>query len=123
MATHRTARIAEEIKRELFQMIRDELKDHRIQGLISITSVEVTSDLHFAKVFVSKLGDAEEIKNTLAGLEKAGGYLRSELAKRLQLRFTPELIFKADTSLEYGAKINKLLSGIIHEPESGEKDV
>jgi len=122
MTNHRTARVAEEIKRELSQMIREELKDQRVKGLISITSVEVSNDFHFAKIFVSKLGETAEIKETIAVLEKAGGYLRSELAKRLQLRFTPELIFKADTSIEYGAKINKILSGIIPTTEeSGEK--
>lgn len=118
MAKHRTARIAEEIKRELSQMIREEVKDQRIQGLISITSVEVTNDLRYAKVYVSKLGDGEEINTMLSGLEKASGYLRSELAKRLQLRLTPELLFKADTSLEYGAKIEKILSGIIPANET-----
>lgn len=123
MASHRTARIAEEIKRELSQMIREELKDHRVQGLISITNVEVTNDLRYAKVYISKLGDAEETKKTMEGLEKAAGYLRSELAKRLQLRLTPELIFKADTSLEYGAKINKILAGIMPPAESGDKNV
>lgn len=122
MSTHRTARIAEEIKKELSQMIREEIKDHRVQGLISITSVEVTNDLRFAKVYVSKLGDVSEINDVLIGLEKASGYLRSELAKRLQLRMTPELIFKADTSLEYGAKINQILSGIIPNSEAGEND-
>lgn len=122
MAKHRTARIAEEIKRELSQMIRDDVKDQRVQGLISITSVEVTNDLRYAKVYVSKLGDSEELNTMLSGLEKASGYLRSELAKRLQLRLTPELIFKLDTSLEYGAKIDKLLSGIIPASEAGKDD-
>lgn len=123
MANHRTARIAEEIKRELSQMIREELKDQRVKGLISITSVEVTNDLHFAKVYVSKLGEVAEIQETIVVLERAGGFLRSELAKRLKLRFTPELIFKADVSLEYGAKINKMLIDIIPPAEKGETDV
>jgi len=122
MSHHRTARISEEIKRELSQMIREELKDPRVKGLISITQVETTNDLRYAKVYVSILSDPEESKLSLRGLEKAGGYLRSELAKRLQLRYTPELLFKMDSSLEYGSKINRILSGINPSAASGGKE-
>ena len=112
MTNHRTARISEEIKRELSQMIREEVKDPRVKGLISVTDVETTNDIRYAKVFVSILSDSETSKLTLQVLEKAAGYLRSELAKRLQLRYTPELLFKFDSSLEYGSKINQILSEI-----------
>lgn len=115
MSSHRTARIAEEIKRELAQMIREELKDPRIKGLISITNVDVTNDLRYAKVFVSSLSGSKENEDIIKGLEKAGGYMRSEIAKRLQLRFTPELLFKQDSSIEYGTKINRILSDIRQE--------
>lgn len=115
MSSHRTARIAEEIKRELAQMIREELKDPRIKGLISITNVDVTNDLRYAKIYVSSLAGSKENMEILKGLEKAGGYMRSELAKRLRLRFTPELIFKEDSSIEYGNKINRILSDIRQE--------
>ena len=113
MSAHRMVRVAEEIKRELSQMIREELKDPRVKGLISITHVDVTNDFKIAKIYVSQLTkDPEQAKATLLGLEKAGGYLRSELAGRLRLRFTPELVFKMDQSIEYGAKINTILSSL-----------
>lgn len=120
MSSHRSARVAEEIKRELSQMIREELKDPRVKGLISVTHVDVTNDLRYAKVFISSLGDTQENRELLKCLDKAGGYLRSELAKRLQLRFTPELIFRQDSSIEYGSKISRLLSEI-QNTEEGEK--
>lgn len=112
MPNHRSNRVGEEIKKELSLMIRDEMKDPRIKGLISITHVEVTNDLRYAKVYISIMATPEEKTLTLQTLEKAAGYLRSELAKRLQIRFTPELLFKFDDSIEYGAKINEILSGI-----------
>ncbi|MBZ4654477.1 MAG: rbfA [Peptococcaceae bacterium] len=112
MAKHRISRIAEEIKREVAQMIRDEIKDPRITGLISVTQVEVTNDLSIAKIYISLLGDEEKRKSCLQGLEKACGYIRTELAKRLKLRYTPELVFKMDESIEYGAKISKILAEV-----------
>lgn len=111
MPNYRIARISEEIKRELAQMIRDEIKDPRVKGLISITRAEVTNDLRYAKVFVSILADEAERPDSLQGLAKASGYMRSELARRLQLRYTPELIFKLDDSIAYGSKINEIISG------------
>jgi len=122
MPNHRTARISEEIKRELSQMIREEVKDPRVKGLISVTHVEATNDMRYAKVFVSILSDAETSKLTMQVLEKAAGYLRSELAKRLQLRYTPELLFKSDSSLAYGSKINQILSEIKDVSTDSTKD-
>lgn len=112
MANLRNSRVGEEIKRELSRMILEEMKDPRVKGLISITHVEVTNDLRYARVYVSIMAAPEEQKTTLHVLEKAGGYFRSELAKVLATRITPELIFKQDVSLEYGAKINNILAGI-----------
>lgn len=111
MPNHRLNKIGEEIKRELSVMIKDELKDPRVKGLISVTHVDVTNDLRYAKVYVSIMADAEERTTTLQAIEKAGGYLRSELAKRIKLRYTPELLFKLDDSIEYGAKINEIIAG------------
>lgn len=111
MSSHRIARISEEIKRELSHMIQEELKDPRVKGLISVTHVDVTNDLRYAKVYISVLSAQEEQQNTFQGLEKAGGFLRSELAKRLQLRYTPELLFKLDDSIAYGSRINEIISG------------
>jgi ribosome-binding factor A len=111
MSRHRMIRIGEEIKRELSQMIRDEIKDPRVKGLISITGVDVTNDLRYAKVYVSLFGqDEESTKKTMEGLENSKSYLRCELAQRLQLRYTPELIIKEDASIAYGARINQIIS-------------
>lgn len=119
MSNHRNSRVGEEIKKEISLMIREEMKDPRIKGLISITHVEVTNDLRYAKVYISIMATLEERTVTLQTLKKAGGYLRSELAKRLQLRYTPEILFKFDDSIEYGAKINEILSGF--NKKEGEK--
>ncbi|MDK2823061.1 MAG: ribosome-binding factor [Clostridia bacterium] len=112
MGKMRSNRIAEEIKRELAQIIRTELKDPRIKGLISITSVEVTGDLRYAEVFISHYGNKEEQVEVINALKKAAGFMRSELGKRIRLRFTPELLFKFDESMEHGAKISAILSQI-----------
>lgn len=108
----RPNRIAEEIKKELVMLIRDEVKDPRVDGLVSITDVEVTNDLSFAKVYISKYGSAEARQEALEGLEGAAKFLRGELSRRLKLRTVPELIFKLDDSLEYGAKIETILNEI-----------
>ena len=112
MSNLRNSRIGEEIKRELSRMIREEMKDPRVRGLISITHVDVTNDLRYAKVFVSIMANPEEQATNMQVLEKARGYFRSELAKILTTRITPELIFKQDVSLEYGAKIEQIIEGI-----------
>ena len=104
----RLGRIDEEYKKELSQIIGYELKNPSVTGMISVTKVKVTNDLKFAKVYVSVL-NSKNIKDTLAGLKKSSGYIRSELAKRVNLRNTPELIFELDDSIEYGAKIDSIL--------------
>ena len=112
----RLGRIDEEYKKELSQIIGYELKNPNVTGLISVTKVKVTNDLKFAKVYVSIL-NSKNIKNTLAGLKKSSGYIRSELAKRVNLRNTPELIFELDDSIEYGAKIDSILKEIMPKKE------
>ncbi|MBR6755632.1 MAG: 30S ribosome-binding factor RbfA [Peptococcaceae bacterium] len=114
----RPNRIAEEIKKELVQLIRSAVKDPRVDGLISITDVEVTRDLSYATVYISKYGTAYARQEALKGLEASRGFLRSELSKRLKLRTVPELIFKLDDSLEYGAKIE----GLLQEINSGNRE-
>lgn len=116
----RLGRIDEEYRKELSQIIGYELKDPSITGLISVTKVKVTSDLKFAKVYVSIL-NSKNIKDTLAGLKKSAGFIRTELARRVNLRNTPELIFELDDSLEYGAKIDSILKQIMPKKESAEK--
>ena len=112
MPRHRMEKINEEIKRELSVLIQDEMKDPRVKGLISITRVDVNNDLRYAKVYVSIMAEHEERKTTLQAIEKAGGYLRSELGKRVKLRYTPELLIKLDDSIEYGVKINEIITGL-----------
>lgn len=115
----RLGRIDEEYRKELSQIIGYELKNPNVIGLISVTKVKVTNDLKFAKVYVSIL-NSKNIKDTLAGLKKSSGYIRSELARRINLRNTPELIFELDDSIEYGAKIDSILKEIMPKKEEKE---
>ena len=107
MPSNRLGRINEEIQRELAALIPT-VKDPRVTGLISITRVETTPDLHFAKIYVSML-DKSDANNVVKGLKSAGGYLRRELSRALNLRHTPELIFERDDSIDHGAHILELL--------------
>jgi ribosome-binding factor A len=108
MASNRLGRINEEMQRELSSLIRT-LKDPRVRGLISITAVQTTGDLRYAKVFVSVL-DKSTTRDVMKGLKSASGYLRREIGSRLQLRYTPELIFEEDNSIDTGARIFDILS-------------
>lgn len=108
MSQSRIGRINEEIMRELSTAIRS-LKDPRVQGMISITAVDTASDLRTAKVYVSVF-DKSRSKDVLKGLKSAGGYLRRHLGATLQLRYTPELTFLEDHSIEHGTKIFDILS-------------
>ena len=115
----RLGRIDEEYRKELSQIIGYELKNPNVTGLISGTKVKVTSDLKFAKVYVSIL-NSKNVKDTLAALKKSSGYIRTELAKRVNLRNTPELIFELDDSIEYGAKIDSILKEIMPKKDEQE---
>lgn len=112
----RLGRIEEEYKKELSQIISYELKNPNVTGLISVTKVKVSNDLKYAKVFISILNSKSD-KETLAGLKKSSGFIRSELARRVNLRNTPELVFELDDSLEYGAKIDTILKEIMPKKE------
>ena len=113
-SNNRLNRIDEEYRKELSQIISYELKEPSVTGMISVTRVKVTPDLKYAKVSVSIL-NSKNVQGTLAGLKKSSGYLRSELAKRINLRNTPELVFELDESLEYGAKIDSILNDIMKD--------
>ena len=104
----RKDRVAEQIRRELAELIRTELKDPRV-GMISITDVEVTADYAHAKVFFSTLAGSEQVAEVLAGLQKASGFLRRELGKRISIHMTPQLHFVFDQSLERGADLSQLI--------------
>lgn len=110
----RSRRIAEQVQRELSEIIRTELKDPRV-GMITITDVEVTPDVAYAKVFFTLIGDAAQIEETTAGLDHAAGFLRSELAHRLKLRVVPQLLFKYDASVERGARLSQLIDAAVAE--------
>jgi len=123
MATNRLNRINEDIQRELSVLIT-RVKDPRVQqGMLTITGVETTGDLRYAKVYLSILGDVDE-KELRKGLRSAGPWLRRELGAGLTLRYTPELVFERDRSIEHGAKLSKLIDQVrsvdqAHDGESG----
>jgi ribosome-binding factor A len=109
MTTHRHERLAEEIRQEIEVMLAGELKDPRLEGSVNVTEVRLAPDLRSARVFVTVAGSPGERQATLRGLEAAAGYVRHELAERLQLRRSPELLFLLDRSEEYGQHIDELL--------------
>ena len=118
MASNRKGRINEELQRELSSLIRT-LKDPRVQqSMVSVTKVEATGDLRYAKVYISVL-DKDKSKETIKGLKSAGGFLRREIGSRLQLRYTPELIFEEDDSIAYGAKMFDLLRSLDIKEDDG----
>ena len=120
MANYRRGRINDEMQKELAMLLR-ELKDPRVRdAFISITAVDVTGDLKFAKVYYSAMqGDPKEVAR---GLRSSAGFLRRELAQRLNLRMTPELTFFADHSIAHGAHISKLLESIEFSDETFEEE-
>lgn len=104
----RKDRVSEQIRRELAELIHSELKDPRV-GMISITEVEVTADYAHAKVFFSTLAGSERLPEVMTGLQKASGFLRRELGKRISIHTTPQLHFVFDQSLERGAELARLI--------------
>ena len=122
MASNRIGRINEEIQKELASLLRN-LKDPRVQNtMISITRVETTPDLRYAKVYASFLEDYKA-NDALKGLKSAGGYLRRELGRALNLRYTPELVWELDDSITYGAKMLKLINSleVSHDEDADEE--
>lgn len=112
MASHRLARITEDIHRELTAIFR-EVKDPRVQqGLLSIVRVDVTNDLSYCTVYISAMQGLEQAKTAQKGLESAAGFIRWELGNRLKLRHVPQLIFTATDSIAYGAGIAKLMNDL-----------
>ena len=111
---NRLNRINEELKKEISNIISFELKNPDATGLISVTKVKITPDLKYAKVYVSMLNSKSKEK-TLEALKKSAGYVRSEIAKRINLRITPELVFELDDSMVYGERIDKILEEIMKD--------
>ena len=118
MASYHLERVSDDIRRVLAEKLR-EVKDPRVQqGLLSITRVDVTNDLRYAKIFISVLGDADE-KQLLKGLRSASGWLRRELGSSLTLRYTPELVFELDNSIRHGAHINEIIKNLdVHHDDN-----
>lgn len=108
-------RVNGEIQKVLSDIIRGGIKDPRIAPMTSVTDVDVTTDLKQCKAYISTLGDEKAKADTMAGLKSAEGYIRRQLAKILNLRNTPEIIFIEDKSLEYGARMNKLINEVMDQ--------
>lgn len=109
MPFKRADRVSEAIKREVSVMLTQEIKDPGIH-FVTVTTVETADDLRHSRIFVSILGDEETRKESMAGLERAKGYIRRELGKRLQLRYTPDIHFNLDKSLDHAMKIKGILN-------------
>jgi ribosome-binding factor A len=110
----RARRVADQIQRELPELIRQEVKDPRV-GMLTITEVEVNRDMEFAKVFFTTLGGQPEHDACLQGLQRASGFLRSQLSHRMQLRVVPKLTFVYDRSVEYGMQLTHLIEAAVAE--------
>lgn len=111
-SNHRISRINDEILRELSQILRTEVKDPRIGAMTSVIRVETTPDLKYCKIYVSVLGNEDEKASVMQGLKNARGFIRRQIAQRINLRFTPELTFKLDESTEYAVRMNQLIDEI-----------
>ena len=116
----RTLRIAEQIQRELADLIRLEVKDPRV-GMVTLTDVEVSPDYSHAKVFFTTLAPLEQVAETTAGLKRAAGFLRRELSRRIKLRSVPELHFVYDESVERGIRLSQLIDRAVGSPAAGGK--
>ncbi len=109
----RTDRLSEEIKKELSDLIRNQIKDPRLPELVSITAVRVTKDLRYAKVYVSVFGDDDKKNDAIAALKHAAGFIRHEIGQRVNIRYIPEFTFILDDSIEKGMYISKLIDETI----------
>lgn len=110
--SRRTERLNHLLRQEITDLLRREAKDPRLAVMVSVTRVSVSADLHHAKVYVSVMGTDDEKKGLLAGLHAASGFLRRELASRLTLRFTPELTFAYDNTMEEAGKVIQLIDEV-----------
>ena len=121
MNKQRTERIAEEIRKEINHIVREDLNDPRIKGTYSITRVDLTNDLSYAKVFISIL-EEENAKEMIEALNKAAGFIRKEVGKRVIIRHSPQLTFVKDENIAYGMHIADILHKVMGEENTDEKD-
>jgi ribosome-binding factor A len=120
MSRQRAQRVGEEIKKEVSEIIRMELKDPALEKMTSVTDAEVSRDLGYARIYVSIYAPETEQAEVLKVLDKASGFIRSELGKRIRLRHIPELEFRLDRSMEYGAHIDGVLKKLDLAAKEGE---
>ena len=113
--SHRIERVNTEIRKQISQLIQRHLRDPRIDPFLTVTAVETSPDLKFARVYVSSISGQEQAPESIEALKKAAGFLRSELAKQIRLRYMPELSFQWDNSIEHGDKILRILDEIKNE--------
>ena len=121
MGEARVQRVAEEIKKEVGKIIYGELNDPRI-GFVTITKVDLTRDLRFAKIYFSLLGTKKQLRDTRVGLTRATGFIRRLLGQRMKLRYTPEIAFKLDEGVEYSIHISEVLEKIKDKDNLNERE-
>lgn len=120
----KNVRINSEVQRELSEIIRSGIKDPRVSPMTSVLSCEVAPDLKTCKAYVSVYGDEEAIRGTIDGLNSAEGYIRRELARRINLRNTPEIRFIVDESIAYGVRMSKMIDEVVSQiPERDENEL
>lgn len=112
MVKYRSGRINEEVKKVVSHIIQNDIRDPRLNAMISVTRVDVTKDMRYAKVYVSILGNEEAKKDALAILKRSAGFIRKEVGHSVSLRLTPEIIIELDNSIEHGMHIDALLEQI-----------
>ena len=117
----KNTRLNEEVMRELSTIIRNEIKDPRIQPMTSVTGVEVAPDLKTCKAYISVLGDEKAQEDTIKGLQSAEGYIRRELARKLNMRNTPEIKFVMDQSIAYGVAMSKMIDDVTKDLKEEEE--
>jgi ribosome-binding factor A len=117
----RSQRVVEQIRRELAELIRLEVKDPRV-GFITLTDVEITPDYAHAKVYFTSMTGEADVPEILRGLRRASGFLRRELGRRVRIHTTPELHFHYDRSVEQGSRLSKLIDDVVREDESRRRD-
>ncbi len=123
MTRYRPTRVGELLQAEIAQLLLRQLKDPRL-SMVTISRVEVSSDLRHACIYISRIGSETEQRAALQGFEHAAGFIRGQLGKQLKLRYTPELTFKLDTTIAYGVRISRILHDLIQDPprEPAESD-
>jgi ribosome-binding factor A len=117
MSTHRIERINTQIRREISELIQQHLRDPRLTEFIAVTEVATSPDLKHAKVYISSMGGQQEEEQVLSALNSAAGFIRTALAKRIKMRYTPELHFAWDNSIEHGDRVLRLIDQVKAEKE------